>query len=77
MANRENDFREAYVDEQGTLTDYYLLQGSDTVNMIDVGAANYDLNISFELQIAITSLLLLIHNIIATPRGISEKQQYA
>ncbi len=46
----KNDFREAYVDEQGTLTDYYLLQGSDTVNMIDVGAANYDLNISFELQ---------------------------
>ena len=46
----KNDFREASVDEQGSLTDYYLLQGSDTVNMIDVGAANYDLNISFELQ---------------------------
>lgn len=46
----KSDFREAYVDENGNLTDYYTLQGSDTVNVFDVGADEYDLDISLELQ---------------------------
>ena len=46
----KNDFREAYVDKHGTLTDYYMLQNSDTVNVFDVGADDYDLDISLELQ---------------------------